>query len=77
MITDCIDAFSPPFAELKNEQNAYDNDSDINLDKIDDFLPMSFLSLSMNDSVILDEPNNEFLHLTTTACFFCICIYSE
>lgn len=76
MMTNSIDA-SLPFA-LKNERNAYnDSDSDISLDDIDNFLPMSSLSISMNNSVVLDEPNNEFLRLTTMACFVYIWNCSE
>lgn len=67
MTTGHIDA-SLPFT-LKKEQNAcYDNDSDVSLDNIDDFSSVSLPSLSKNNSVIVDESNNEFLRLTAMAC---------
>lgn len=69
MSTDHIDA-SLLFT-LKTEQNTCnDSNSDVSLDNIDDFSSMPLPSLSKNNSVIIDEPNNEFLRLTTMARFF-------
>ncbi|XP_011702992.1 PREDICTED: uncharacterized protein LOC105459027 [Wasmannia auropunctata] len=51
---------------LKKEQNACNNsDSDNSSDNIDDFSSVPLPSLFKN-SVIVDESNNEFLHLTAT-----------
>ncbi|XP_018376543.1 PREDICTED: uncharacterized protein LOC108769832 isoform X2 [Trachymyrmex cornetzi] len=62
MMTDHINA-SLLFT-LKKEQNVC-NDSDINSDNIDDFSFMPLPPLSNDNSVIVNESNNEFLHLTT------------
>jgi len=70
MSTDRIDA-SLLFT-LKTEQNTCnDSNSDVSSDNIDDFSSMPLPSVSKNNSVILvDEPNNEFVRLTTMARFF-------
>lgn len=74
MTTDRIDA-SLPFT-LKREENACnDSDSDINSDNIADFSSVLLPSLSKNNSVIINESNNEFLRLTTMARFL-VYIYS-
>lgn len=63
-MTDRVDA-SPPFT-LKKEQNTRnDSDSDTNSDNIGDFSSLLLPSLSKNNSVIINESNDEFLHLTT------------
>ncbi|XP_070149522.1 uncharacterized protein [Polyergus mexicanus] len=59
MTTDRID-----FALRKGQDVCDDNDDDTSLDDSDDFLSMPLPSLSMNNSVIIDESNNEFLRLT-------------
>ncbi|KYQ50936.1 hypothetical protein ALC60_10076 [Trachymyrmex zeteki] len=66
MMTDDIDAL---LFTLKKEQNVC-NDSDINSDNIDDFSSMPLPPLSTDNSVIVNESNNKFLHLTTMARFF-------
>lgn len=65
MTTDRID-----FALKKEQDICNDNDDDISLDDSDDFLSMPMPSLSMNNSVLIDESNNEFLRLTAMARFF-------
>jgi len=73
MTTDRIDA-SLAFT-LKKERHIYnDSDSDISSDNIDDFSSVPLPLHSKNDSVIADESNNEFLHLTATARLF-VCVY--
>ncbi|KAL6433804.1 hypothetical protein ACFW04_005797 [Cataglyphis niger] len=59
MTTDRID-----FALKKEQDICNDSDGDISLEDSDDFLSMSMPSLSMNNSVLIDESNNEFLRLT-------------
>ncbi|KAM0726837.1 hypothetical protein ACS0PU_006998 [Formica fusca] len=59
MTTDRID-----FALRKGQDVCNDNDDDISLDDSDDFLSMPLPSLSMNNSILIDESNNEFLRLT-------------
>ncbi|XP_018337557.1 PREDICTED: uncharacterized protein LOC108745733 [Trachymyrmex septentrionalis] len=62
MMTDHID--TSLLFTLKKEQNVC-NDSDINSDNIDDFSFMPLPLLSNDNSVIVNESNNEFLRLTT------------
>jgi len=69
MTTDRIDV-SLPFALKKGQNVCNDSDDDINLDDIDDFLSMPVPPPSMNNSVFVDESNNEFLRLTAMARFF-------
>ncbi|XP_072742727.1 uncharacterized protein [Anoplolepis gracilipes] len=65
MTTDRIDV-SLPFAVKKGQDVYNDSDDNTSLDDIDDFLSMSLPPPSMNNSVLIDESNNEFLRLTTT-----------
>lgn len=58
------------FALKKEQDICNDSDGDISLEDSDDFLSMSMPSLSMNNSVLIDESNNEFLRLTAMARFF-------
>lgn len=58
------DRISLPFALKKGQNVCNDSDDDINLDDIDDFLSMPVPPPSMNNSVFVDESNNEFLRLT-------------
>ncbi|XP_012522826.1 uncharacterized protein LOC105828837 [Monomorium pharaonis] len=63
MTTDHIDAFLP--FTLKKEQNVYnDNGNNISSDNVNDFSSVSLPTLSINDYIIDDESNNEFLRLT-------------
>jgi len=70
-MTDRIDA-SLPFTLKKERHTCNNSNSDISLDKIDDFSSVPLPSLSKNDSVIADESNNEFLRLTATARLLCV-----
>ncbi|CAL1679596.1 unnamed protein product [Lasius platythorax] len=63
MTTDRIDD-SLSFALKKGQNFCNDSDDDTSPDDTDDFLSMSMPSPSMNNSVLVDESNNEFLRLT-------------
>lgn len=63
MTTDRIDR-SLLFALKKGQDVCSDSDDDASLDDIEDFLSMPVPSPSMNNSVLVDESNNEFLRLT-------------
>lgn len=69
MTTDRIDD-SLSFALKKGQNFCNDSDDDTSPDDTDDFLSMSMPSPSMNNSVLVDESNNEFLRLTAMARFF-------
>lgn len=69
MTTDRIDV-PLPFALKKGQNVCNDSDDDINLDDIDDFLSMPVPPSSTNNSIFVDESNNDFLRLTEMARFF-------
>ncbi|XP_071643698.1 uncharacterized protein [Temnothorax longispinosus] len=64
-MTMTTDRSSLPFIMKKERNVCNDSDSDINSDNIGDFSSVPLPSLSKNNSVIVDESNNDFLRLTT------------
>lgn len=63
MTTHRIDG-SLPFALKRGRNFCDDSEDDSSLDDMDDFLSMSMPSPSLNNSVLVDESNPEFLRLT-------------
>ncbi|XP_011167673.1 uncharacterized protein LOC105201376 [Solenopsis invicta] len=63
MMTDRIDT-SLSFTMKKEQNVCNDSDSDISMDNGNDFSSVSLPTFSINNSIIADESNDEFLHLT-------------